>query len=97
MTPETTALVERLRDAALGCSFAGNPAKWPHADMLTEAADRLSQERTCSTCRHGHRHGDILFVTCEHDESPVDEVPNERAKTWGCLLWKQADPKEESK
>jgi hypothetical protein len=92
MTPETTALVWRLRRYA---------EQLPHfgiADFkssVEQAAALLSQERTCSTCQHLRelKRADTLQL-CLHPQSAAFNLSSETIGTWGCLLWEQADPKE---
>jgi hypothetical protein len=63
-----------------------------------ELRDLLSQERTCSTCRHLEWAKIENYAgrspECGHLHSAVLTLAVEAIDSWGCLLWEQADPKE---
>jgi hypothetical protein len=112
MTPETTILVRRLRGIALDLSglaslraaqdrAAEADGIEHHRRTVLQAADLLSQERTCSTCRHGKVRPmagyDPIVCFAEWSGRPGRAAPTfDRRVTadYGCLLWEQADPKE---
>lgn len=101
MTPETTALVQWVRERAERAedTVAYYPG-WSdeEAKRLREIEVLLSQERTCSTCQHlawacvENYAGRV--PTCGHDHSAALDLAHEAIKSWGCLLWEQAEIKE---
>jgi hypothetical protein len=92
MTPETEALVWRLR------RYADQLPHFGIADFkssVEQAAALLSQERTCSTCKHLRElRGPNTLQLCLNPQSAALNLSPECVNSWGCLLWEQADPKE---
>jgi hypothetical protein len=107
MTPETTALVERLREAFESLWFlypeetfeAPLSRSWEEARQAVDAAvTALSQERTCSTCKWLKEHAIENYagkgLHCDHIDSAAYELERDCVSSWGCLLWEQADAEE---
>jgi hypothetical protein len=89
MTPETEALVQRLKRHEFLLRAVERKAE---ANDIMAAIAALSQERACSTCKWCHRSEGEIF--CDHSGSGALELSSPQIDTWGCLLWEQADPKE---
>jgi hypothetical protein len=107
MTPETTALVQWVKDRAQRAE--DRDAYYPgwgdeEAKRFRQIEALLSQERTCSTCRHAKDAASteplawpdyyVGWLLCRHPERMVDHVSPDRTGSWGCLLWEQAETKE---
>jgi hypothetical protein len=99
MTPKTIALVQQLEEISVWsldrCCMDVHLLRRTAAT----AAKALSQERTCSTCRHMFIYAGLIDVdeqvpTCSHPHSPVRDYGDVSIEQFGCLLWEQADPKE---
>jgi hypothetical protein len=90
---------ERQRDDV--SVTADDGAQFWDMDPLTSGELRallLSQERTCSTCKWLKEHAIENYagkgLHCDHIGSAAYELERDCVKSWGCLLWEQADPKE---
>ena len=91
-SPETTALVQRLKRHEFLLRVVDRSVE---ADNIKDAIAALSQERTCSTCRHLD-YADVgrERPVCQHRDSPLRHLGTVRPEAFGCLLWEQADPRE---